>query len=837
MAAWISGRLPARELESLERHADRCPQCLQVLAAIGRICADPHSRALVDGHGTPLLSDWALLAGAPEAVGRYALVEVIGRGGFGVVYGATDELLVRDVAIKALAAIDRDGSLIAEARALAAIEHPGVVRVFDVVETAGRVYLVMERIRGETLRQWQRRHGHDTAAVVDVYLRIASALAAVHRAGIVHGDIKPDNVLIAEDGRVVLVDFGLALAHGDHGMAARGGTPRYLAPEATAGVLGPKSDQFSFCVAMYEALCGALPGDEPRRTASPRVRAVLRRGRSELSAGRWPDMDALAHALRRATARRAAWWPAAMLVLATGGTAAAWNDEAPVVEDAAATTVAAAPDDASTRVGSQPLDLAIAARLRGDYIAAEAALRPIVEGTVPTTALLQTRARHELGRVHLDAGTTGAYEHLVAAHDAAAAQSADLLAATIAIDLAQLRAESPALVDDARVWLRTAEAELRRIDIDPARHGGIAAARASIDEAAGDFDAAAEGFARASTLLAEQDPVARIAAHIGWGSALGRRGEHARGLEKLAEAHILCDNAGVVRGRMRIEARRAAGSIHGNARNFDAAAAELQMALDAYAGSPGSTRDMLGALHTDLGIYHLQRNDRDAAFASLSRAVELSPTSWSAHANLAIHYSQAACHPVLETPDCEPEAAALGLAHELRALELAREQLGDEHPKFATMQSNTARHLLATGQLVRARDLYVRASDRLLAAYGAEAQQLLNPLYGLTEVSVRLDDREAAVEAAKRLQVVAHGEAIRGQGPVVTVLDYAVGRTLVWNDPRDADGRALVERACAQFGDAPPNDAKLIELWFRRATPSSGRSLDTSPCATPGQHT
>lgn len=816
MAAWISGRLPTGELDSLERHADRCPQCLQVLAAIGRICADPHSRALVDGHGTPLLSDWALLAGAPEAVGRYALTEVIGRGGFGVVYGAVDELLGRDVAIKALAAIDRDGSLLAEARALAAIEHPGVVRVFDVVETAGRVYLVMERIRGDNLRQWQRRHGHEVSAVVDVYLRVANALDAVHRAGIVHGDVKPDNVLLAEDGRVLLADFGLSRTHSDRGVAARGGTPRYLAPEATAGSgsVGPRSDQFSFCVSMFEALCGALPGDEIQRTAPPRLRAVIRRGRSELATERWPDMNALVQAIRGATKRRSGWWPAAVIVAAAAATAAAWTTETPIVEDVIATASADVNDEATTHIGSEPLDLAIAARLAGDYIAAEAALRPLVEGTVPTTAMLQTRARHELGRIHLDANTAGAYEQLVAAHDAATAQNADLLAATIAIDLAGLRSEVPALLDDARVWLRTAESELRRIDIDPNRHGGIVALRASIDEASGDANAAADGYARASTMLAEQDPIARIAAHTSWGVALGRLGEHDRGLAKLAEAHALCDAAGVVRGRMRIEIRRAAGTIHGNKGRFDAAAVELQLALEAFEGTTGATQNLLGALHTDLGIYHLQRNDREAAFSNLSRAVQLSPTSWSAHANLAIHYSQVACHPEIEVPGCDTEARDIGLAHELRALELARDQLGDEHPKFATMQSNTARHLLATGQLARARDLYVVAADRLRIVYGDDAQQLMNPLYGLVEVSVRLGDRAAAVTAAKQLEVVSRGKAIAPQPAVVAVLEYAVGRTIAWAEPGDRHARALVSGARTYFGDEPPNDIRLIDLWF-----------------------
>ncbi len=211
-----------------------------------------------------------------DSIGRFVVIGELGRGAMGTVYAAFDAKLERQVALKLLHRTDRGiGSLLAEAQALARIDHPHVVTVHDVGEHDGRLFLAMELVRGRSLRAWQSLPDRTWREVVEVYRKAARGLAAVHAADIVHGDFKPDNVMVAEDGRVLVMDFGIArplastVSDDFHasGSGSRSievsrirGTPAYMAPEQfrLEGV-GPASDQFGFCVALHEALWGERP--------------------------------------------------------------------------------------------------------------------------------------------------------------------------------------------------------------------------------------------------------------------------------------------------------------------------------------------------------------------------------------------------------------------------------------------------------------------------------------------------------------------------------------------------------------------------------------------------
>ena len=271
-----------------------------------------------------------------ESLGRYRVLRALGSGGMGLVYEAHDAELDRRVAIKLLREVhgvseDR-AALMREARALARLSHPNIVAVFDHGVVGGRPYIVVERIEGETLSHWLRRRDRSWRAVLSRLIQAGRGLAAVHHAGLVHGDVKPSNMVVDVSGRVRMVDLGLARsgrANGGHKAAEDGGlpgagTPGFLAPEQISGApADPRSDQFSFCCALWLGLYGRLPfgalangklgervaagkiddGPHPRRV--PRwLRHVLLRGLQALPRDRHADMDALLEALVRNPARR-----------------------------------------------------------------------------------------------------------------------------------------------------------------------------------------------------------------------------------------------------------------------------------------------------------------------------------------------------------------------------------------------------------------------------------------------------------------------------------------------------------------------------------------------------
>lgn len=286
----------------------------------------------------------------PRTIGRFEVESVLGRGGMGTVYRAFDPRLRRALAIKVLR--HRRGSsderrLRREANALAQVSHENVVQVFEVGQVEGRTYLAMELLEGKTLAQWlEQRPRPDWRRCVEVYLQVCAGLQAAHARGLVHRDFKPANAMIDPAGRVRVLDFGLVRAAGDddsqtesgHGddswpssphfeaaLTRDGvvmGTPAYMSPEQTrGGNVGPRSDQFAVCAALYEAVFAQRPfaGEDygslvaavrggklrpppPGHTVPPRVRAVLVRGLRADPAQRWPSMDALATALARTLA-------------------------------------------------------------------------------------------------------------------------------------------------------------------------------------------------------------------------------------------------------------------------------------------------------------------------------------------------------------------------------------------------------------------------------------------------------------------------------------------------------------------------------------------------------
>lgn len=275
----------------------------------------------------------------PPRVGRFSVLERIGSGGMGVVYRAYDPQLQREVAVKLLGLdlSDEEDSqghqrLVREAQAMARISDPHVLPVFESGEHEGRVFVAMELVSGGTLREWLEAERREWTSVLDLFLQAGRGLAAAHASGLVHRDFKPENVLVdgGDEPRARVMDFGLArtaeapdssamtLAVDDVNVrltqtGAVLGTPAYMSPEQFAGeAADERSDQFSFCVALWEALCGQRPfaGQTLRELAEnvaagdlvhPRSRgdapvALLRsleRGLSPTPTQRHPDLAAL----------------------------------------------------------------------------------------------------------------------------------------------------------------------------------------------------------------------------------------------------------------------------------------------------------------------------------------------------------------------------------------------------------------------------------------------------------------------------------------------------------------------------------------------------------------
>jgi len=293
---------------------------------------------------------------APRMVDRYVIVGTLGAGAMGIVYRAFDPDLGRQIALKVLRDEryqrgDGGTRFLREAQSLARLKHPNVVTIYDVGFFGDQMFISLELIDGMPLSEWVSSRPRTWRETLAMFVAAGRGLAAAHAAGLVHRDVKPDNILIGKDGVARIADFGLARLAGepraeepvagaepapprssrDRFLAAALtrtgsvlGTPRYMAPEQAAGTgSDARSDQFSFCVALYEALHGVHPFDAssaralhaavasgavqppPRGTSVPAwVRAPLLTGLSAEPDRRHPSMDALLRALGRDPAPR-----------------------------------------------------------------------------------------------------------------------------------------------------------------------------------------------------------------------------------------------------------------------------------------------------------------------------------------------------------------------------------------------------------------------------------------------------------------------------------------------------------------------------------------------------
>jgi len=360
LAQFVDGALTGDEADSIVDHLDGCSSCRSLLLALAGTEDSHGSRA---GAGTELCEG--------DAVGRFIVGKPFARGGSGIVYHARDPVLERPVALKIVRPFasmlhpEVPRRMIREARALARVDHPNVVRVYEAGLHEGAVYIAMELVEGAPLHEWIDQAPRSRSAVLAAFRGAARGLAAVHELGLVHRDVKPSNLVVGRDGGVKLIDFGLArgdredrdpagtadvpaarLAADTATITETGafvGTPAYAAPEQLRGApADPLSDVFSFCATLFESLYGRRPFAAADRASllrviedqqpvscapgpSRRVRRLLQDGLKALPRQRPASMAVVAQTLDRelggGATRRVVGGAVAAAVVAAGAVA------------------------------------------------------------------------------------------------------------------------------------------------------------------------------------------------------------------------------------------------------------------------------------------------------------------------------------------------------------------------------------------------------------------------------------------------------------------------------------------------------------------------------------
>ena len=810
-AAYLSGALGPNEASQVQRHVDECATCRvllsELVATSGDRGAPPHREA-----------DAGPMARGTQ-VGRYVVDDIIGAGGMGVVYEARDPELGRTVALKRVradleAADEAQARLLREAQALARLSHPNVVAVYDIVLQDRQLFIAMERVHGPHLRLWLSAKPRPWREVLGRYLDAGRGLAAAHRVGVVHRDFKPENVLCEEGGRVCVTDFGLARinapsegpppeggrAPGDrafvtHATQWRAGTPAYMAPEQQAGrAADARSDQFSFCVALYEALYGRhpfgrredpdallqaksqgrMPSAPPGSAVPARVHKLLLRGLSVDPAARFESMDATLAALARERPGRArAWAMAACVGLGMCGLAYGWERQragASAGLCAGAQAELAGVWDPATRQG-------LAQAWSNSGLSGSAEAWREVDQAIDTYAQ----------------GWAAMHQEACLATQVRGEQSSTLLDLRMAC-LAGLRTELGALT---QVFASPREPVIRRAPsavraLTPVatcadRKGLLEGVKPPADPAiATQVGALRAQFARVRALLRtdQQEPALAIARalpdaarKVGYRPALaealllaGRAqiylGDPQEAERLLAQAELEADGSGDDRTRasalMDVVYLRA---VHEKYEAAGEAARRTEAALDRM-GEYGVLR---GEFLISLGELQYAQDHFDAAKATFQEAARIASRVGSAAA--------------LTLPDALDDLGmteqAMGDAADAeatlkKAIESAKATLGTRHSRYAAALSHYAQALLDQGRAEEA-EPFVRQSLALLEA--ALGKDSLNACDIRLLLGQTLKDEGRAQEAAQTLSDVLEVERRRGRREVLADIQLALGES------------------------------------------------------------
>ena len=686
-------------------------------------------------------ADAGPVASGGARIGRYLVIEELGRGGMGAVLRAYDPKLQREVALKVVHRDALDDSaqerLVREARAMARLNHPNVVGVFDVefglevsspkgqASAPTGVVMVMEYVRGSTLRQWVEQQARTLREVVDAFVQAGRGLAAAHADDVLHRDFKLANVLIGTDDRVRVTDFGLARTSATRGLEDLGssanleissegnedltiagtvmGTPLYMPPEQLAGEeLDARADQFAFCVALWRALTGqwpysgrgrvlydrkiAGPPRWPSEAAVPRhVVAAIRRGLSPDPAERWPSMLELLAELRRDPKKKVrrilAWGTLGFVVLGGWSVQYAarararlgcteqgsridevWNEQRRAQIGAAFESTGVAYARETWARSTARLDAHAEAWRR---VQVETCERAEVEGTWTREVAGVARACLDERLEELSATLEELVPSDVALMHRAATAIASLPLPRDCVDESNLRFRSDSSLDLQR---RAARAEL---------------SRASAAFAMGRYSVARD---RAAALLtwssARDDPALRAEVQLMRGGALGRIGAFAEAREAFETAFV---DAGRV-GRDDLALRAVSALLflvgyqlaqHGEALQWERVARMLIARID-----DAETLEVAGLMN-NLGAVHHSRGAFEEARVAFEHALRVSESVLgSDHLDVGRALNNlGAVHSGVEDYTAAKEAFA-------QALTIREAVLGSHHPDVAATVSN-----------------------------------------------------------------------------------------------------------------------------------------------------
>ena len=794
---------------------------------------------------------------------RYLIESKLGAGAMGTVYAAHDPKLDRALALKLIArrggVRDRDRERMRrEARALAKLNHPNVVSIYDVGVHDGRVFVAMEFVEGRTLTQWLDARPQPWRAVLPIFMAAGEGLAAAHEAGLVHRDFKPDNVMLGDDGRVRVMDFGLArlddapvdedagegeaeAASFDSGADARltasgamVGTPVYMAPEQFRGRPrgAASSDQFGFCVALYEALYGRRPfagadlrelraailGGEllppPPGVRAPRwLQAIVVRGLASEPEQRFASMRALLCALeqgqRRQRGRRALASLAAIAGLVSGALGLAQLDRR---ADARACVAEGATIE---EVWTPAIGARVQARLRASSLAhaADSAAR-VTPWLDAQAQAWRAHAIEVCARARADERWSGALAdkagwcledrrvelqslitELEGATDvgmhAVIEAAANLSPIEACVDARSLASSPPPPSEAQREELRALHATLWR-----ASHLGTLADHATALALAQEVRAAAEG-------LGAEPLVAR--AELVEGSQLARLAELPEAERAMQAAH---DDA-ATSGDWSLAASAAMQLADVTTRVGRYRAAQTWMTISeaaiARAGDPrGLQTSILLELRANLDY---DRGRPERGLEPLRRAIEQSQAALGPE-----HLRVANLEHMLAT-----QLDAAGQRGPARALldELVGEfeaNFGAEHPMTASVLHNLASNMGAE-EYEQAQRQYARAIAIYEASFGTAHPPVLESRYALATLHLRAGhpDRALAILAP----AVVEAEAVLGpEHP--SLARYLNNLAIVHRDlGDDAAARAAFERAIAIriAVDGPDSLTLLSSLW------------------------